>query len=221
MRIAFLCDFDGTISPSDIGASLVRNFSPGRGEERRTLLARWLAGEMGHRELTVEECRLMTVSEEEAMAFARGFSLDGDFAGFVAEVEARGDAVMVVSEGLGFYVADHLDRAGLSRLPHRTNHARFEGSKIVPEFPHAGDGCGECGNCKAQHVRAWRRRGYHVVLVGDGFSDRCGAREADTVFARAGLLEWCRSEGVEARPFENFADVTRLARDMWSAGNAT
>ena len=28
MRIAWLCDFDGTISPSDIGAAFVQRFSP-------------------------------------------------------------------------------------------------------------------------------------------------------------------------------------------------
>jgi 2-hydroxy-3-keto-5-methylthiopentenyl-1-phosphate phosphatase len=45
------------------------------------------------------------------------------------------------------------------------------------------------------------------VLVGDGLSDRCGAREADHVFARRDLLAWCRAERIEATPFESFADV--------------
>jgi 2,3-diketo-5-methylthio-1-phosphopentane phosphatase len=219
MANAFLCDFDGTVSPGDIGASLVRNFSPGRDDERRDLLERWLSGKIGHRQLTIEECRLMNVSREQAMAFARGFTIDEAFVGFVREAEAQGDAVMVVSEGLDFYVQDHLERAGLGDIPSRANRARFEDDGIVPEFPHSEDGCGQCGNCKAQHVRAWRERGYHVVLVGDGYSDRCGARVADTVLARAGLLEWCRAEGVVAQPFENFRDITRLARSMWNTEN--
>jgi 2-hydroxy-3-keto-5-methylthiopentenyl-1-phosphate phosphatase len=46
-----------------------------------------------------------------------------------------------------------------------------------------------------------------VIYVGDGLSDRCGARAADIVFARGALLDWCRSEGVEARPFHGFGGL--------------
>jgi 2-hydroxy-3-keto-5-methylthiopentenyl-1-phosphate phosphatase len=61
-------------------------------------------------------------------------------------------------------------------------------------------------------VRAWRERGYATVLVGDGLSDRCGARAADEVLARGELLAWCRREGLPARGFRDFADVAAFAR---------
>src|SRR5438093_1123568 len=41
MRIAWLCDFDGTISPSDIGAAFVQRFSPAGAVPE---LDGWLAG---------------------------------------------------------------------------------------------------------------------------------------------------------------------------------
>jgi 2,3-diketo-5-methylthio-1-phosphopentane phosphatase len=212
MRRAFLCDFDGTISPTDIGAALVERFSPGAGRERAALLARWAGGELGHRELTVAEFDLVRVSEPEARAFARGFAIDPHFARFAAEMLARGDAVMVVSEGLDFYVADHLGRAGVGELPWAANHARFEGDRLIPEFPWSAGGCGRCGNCKAQHARRYRARGYQVVAVGDGLSDRCAAAEADVVLARGALLEWCRARGLAALPFADFADVAARVR---------
>ena len=56
-------------------------------------------------------------------------------------------------------------------------------------------------------MRDWRARGYRTVLVGDGMSDRCGARAADRVLARGALLDWCRGEGIDARPFQSFDDV--------------
>ena len=62
-------------------------------------------------------------------------------------------------------------------------------------------------------MRHWRERGYETVLVGDGLSDRCGAREADRVIARGDLLDWCAREGLAARPFRDFADVAALARE--------
>ncbi len=213
MPFAYLCDFDGTISPHDIGAALVRRFSAGRAAEREALLARWFEGAIGHRELTVGECGLMRMSEAEAEAYAATFRLDPRFAPFVREALGRGDAVMVVSEGFGFYVRGHLARAGFPDLPWAANTARFEDGGIVrAEFPFPDPSCDSCGNCKAQHVRRYRGRGFHTVLVGDGLSDRCGARAADTVLARGDLLAWCRREGVPHVPFEDFGDVAEFAR---------
>jgi HAD superfamily phosphoserine phosphatase-like hydrolase len=213
MPAAFLCDFDGTVSPSDIGAAFARRFSPGGAAEAPDFLAAWTRGEMGHRELTMAQCRLLSVSRQEAMAFARDFALDPAFAPFVRETLARGDAVAVVSEGFDFYVRDLLERAGLGDVPWSANTLRFEGARVSPEFPDAAGGCGRCGNCKARHVRAWRERGYRTVLVGDGLSDRCGARAADRVLGRRDLLAWCRSEGIAVTAFEDFTDVSRLARN--------
>ena len=212
MPFAYLCDFDGTISPQDIGAALVHRFSAARAEEREALLGRWFAGGLGHRELTVGECALMRVRVEEALEFTRTFRLDPHFAPFVREALGRGDAVMVVSEGFDFYVRDHLARAGFPDLPWAANAARFDGDRVAAEFPFADPACASCGNCKAQHVRRYRGRRFHTVLVGDGLSDRCGARAADTVLARGDLLDWCRAERLAHVPFEHFGDVAEWAR---------
>jgi HAD superfamily phosphoserine phosphatase-like hydrolase len=205
MTRVYLCDFDGTVAPSDIGAAFARAFSSDGLAEAPAFLARWRAGTMGHRELTVEQCRLLSVTREEALAFTRGFGIDPAFPRFVRAVEARGDRVAVVSEGFHFYVADQLQRAGLGHVPFSANTLRFAGRSVTPEFPEGG--CGACGNCKGRHVAEWRARGFRTVLVGDGLSDRCGARGADAVFARRDLLDWCRREGVAARPFASFADL--------------
>lgn len=212
MPVAYLCDFDGTVSPADIGAAWVVRHAPQAASARRAALERWRRGEIGSRELTVAECRGLRCTGDQALAFARGFALDPGFATFEREARSRGDAVAVVSDGFDFYVADHLARAGLAHVPWTANHVRFEGDGSVSiEFPHPG-GCGGCGNCKAQHVRRYQAMGYAVVMVGDGLSDRCGARVADRVFARGGLREWCARRGIAARPFDNFDDVAALAR---------
>jgi len=211
-RAAFLCDFDGTVSPADIGAALIRRFAPDAEPERVTLLERWASGALGHRELTEAECAPVRVTEAEARAFARGFALDPHFPGFVAAAHSRGDVVMVVSEGFDFYVADHLERLGLAGLPWAANHARFADGRLIPEFPWRLRGCGRCGNCKAQHADSWRARGYRVVTVGDGLSDRCGAEASDQGLARGSLLDWCRARRMPAVAFHDFADVEAWAR---------
>lgn len=209
-RTAWLCDFDGTISPTDIGAALIRRFAPEAGERRAALFARWKREEIGSRELSREECSDVRVDAEAALAFVRGFEIDPGFAAFAAAAEARGDEVLVVSDGFDFYIREHLTRAGLERLPTFANIAHFEGGRLTPEFPHSG-GCGRCGNCKGAYATRWRERGYRTRVVGDGYSDRCAAREADEVFARGSLLEWCRAEGREVTPFEGFGALAALA----------
>ena len=211
-RTAWLCDFDGTISPSDIGASLVRRFAPEGAERRRELFERWKREEIGSRELARAECEDVRASEEEALAFVRTFALDPGFAGFARGALARGEEVLVLSDGWDFYIREHLMRAGLDRLPFFANVARFTGGRMIPEFPWSG-GCGRCGNCKGAHAAEWRARGYEVRVVGDGYSDRCAAREADVVFARGNLLEWCRGEGREVTPFEDFAALAAVAAE--------
>ena len=212
MPFAYLCDFDGTVSPRDIGAALADRFSPAGEAGRLPMLEEWLAGRVGHRELTEAQCALLSVAEDEALAFTRTFRLDPQFAPFVREALGRGDAVMIVSEGLDFYVRDHLARAGFPELPWTANRAVFENGGLRPEFPFADPACDSCGNCKAQHVRRYRGRGFHTVLVGDGTSDRHGATAADTVLARGSLLDWCRAEGRPHVPFEDFGDVAEYAR---------
>lgn len=214
MPYAFLCDFDGTVSPVDIGAAFIRHFSRDGEAEQQARLGRWLAGAIGHRTLTEEQCRGVAAEEAAALEFCRGFRLDPHFAPFVRESLGRGDAVMVVSEGFDFYVSDQLARVGLPDLPWAANHARFVDGGMVPEFPYAAGGCGHCGNCKAQHVRRYQALGFRAVLVGDGLSDRCGAEVADAVLARGELHAWCRRERLPARAFTDFADVGDWARQL-------
>ena len=218
MPIAYLCDFDGTVSPGDIGAAFVARFSAAGEAARLPELDAWLAGTLGHRELTRAQCRRVRAGEADALEFTRAFGLDPGFAAFAREMLGRGDQVMIVSEGFDFYVRDQLAREGLAELPWAANASHFEGDRVRVEFPFAGSGCGRCGNCKGGHVRAWRARGYQTVLVGDGLSDRCGAREADRVLARRDLLAWCLREGLPVTPFDSFADVSRTVRPAATSG---
>jgi len=204
---AFLCDFDGTISPHDLGHAFVERYAVG-GEARLEALANaWRAGTLGHRELTEAECALLRCSEDEARGFTAGFAIDPGFALFARGARSRGDAVTVLSEGFDFYIRALLEREGLGWLEVRSNRVRFERGGVIPEFPYAALSCGRCGNCKAAHVRDWRARGYRTVLIGDGYSDRCGAREADVVLAQGALETWCECEGVAFERFTSFEDV--------------
>ena len=67
--------------------------------------------------------------------------------------------------------------------------------------------CVGCGTCKKQAVERAREAHRTVAFVGDGVSDWFGARYADVTFAKNGLAEHCRIEGIPYIAYRDFGDV--------------
>ncbi len=57
-------------------------------------------------------------------------------------------------------------------------------------------------------------RSRHVAFVGEGSSDRLGARYADVVFAKDRLVEIASADGVPFLPWETFDDVRDRLREL-------
>ena len=232
-RDLVLVDFDGTLAVADVGNRFFHRFTIDPQRWLR-LIEDWKQGRLTARECLARECELARATPAEAHAFVRGFDLVPEAAGFTAAARAAGHQVAVASDGLSFYIEDLLARAGV-RLPHHANRLRFEDAGLVPEFgsegpsfamqggrvararPEAGAGCGACGQCKGAVLAEARATGRYrrLVLVGDGYSDRCGARAADVLYAKDDLLAWCGANGLDARPFATLADVARA--EGWPA----
>ena len=120
--------------------------------------------------------------------------------------------VTIVSDGLDYVIRRVLRNHGLGDLPVYANRLETAGEDgYALSFPHARADCPTAsGTCKCALLRRLRRPGSEAVLVGDGASDVCAAREAaDSVFAKAGLLDHCREHGLPHRAYRDFDDVTR------------
>jgi 2,3-diketo-5-methylthio-1-phosphopentane phosphatase len=200
-------DFDGTISTHDIGVHLLERLATG---DWRALGDRFEASEIGSRECMEKEwaCIPDHVDEATRHAVAAEIPLDPGFGPLVEGLRARGAEVIVVSDGFGFYVHDHL---AAFDVPVFTNAVDFATNTIT--YPHAQDRCdhcGECGTCKPAVLRGASSRGRTTVFVGDGISDRHAARAADVVFATKSLARWCIEEGIAHTPFATLADVAAL-----------
>jgi 2,3-diketo-5-methylthio-1-phosphopentane phosphatase len=228
VRDLVVVDFDGTLAAADVGNRLFRRFGNDRARWER-LIDEWKLGRITSRECLTRECEMAAgLDERTAGEFVAEFHLVADASAFVAAARGAGHDVTVASDGLSFYIEKLLGAAGLA-VPFRANRMRFEELGPVPEFgskgpdvaladgrvarsaADAGEGCGACGHCKGALVGQAQASGRYrrVLLVGDGFSDRCGATCADVVYAKDDLLPWCRSSGIAARPFEVLGDVAR------------
>jgi 2,3-diketo-5-methylthio-1-phosphopentane phosphatase len=158
------------------------------------------------------ECVVSAVTKQELTRFTKRQEIDPAFASFAKYARHAEMPLIIVSDGLDFYIQAILDRHGLGWIPFYANRAVFRGGHLRPEFPYYEFGCGSCGNCKRYHVESARAEADRLAFVGDGLSDRCAVNFADLVFAKGDLSEYCRDEGIPFIPFETFADVARHCR---------
>ena len=211
-----LCDFDGTTAKNDVGNLFFRTFA---GERCYDIVQRWKEGKISSKECLIQECEMARITKAEFEIFVDEQELDPFFPEFVHFFCAHGIEIEIVSDGFDFYVDRIIKNHDLDALVATyANRVVFQDhNRIAAEFPYFEEGCGRCANCKGFHVRRARQEAQTVAYVGDGLSDRCGAREADIVFAKTGrdLLLFCQEERIDHFEFRNFQEVrTILERSL-------
>ena len=209
-----LCDFDGTAAKNDVGNLLFRTFSDS--QQCKEFVKSWRNGLISSKECLIQECRLTRVTRQELESFVDKQELDNFFKEFINFCQKKGLEVEIVSDGLDFYIDRILKNHNLdTKVKFRSNHLVFlNHNKIFPEFPYYEKGCGSCGNCKGYYVRQERKNGNSVIYVGDGYSDRCGAEEADIIFAKRDLLKYCQDNHLQYFEFRDFGDVVRTLKKI-------
>lgn len=203
-------DFDGTIARRDVGNKLFHYLSDGRSEE---VVARWKAGEIDSRECLRQEAELARdTTLEEFFEFVDGFDLDPGFADLATLCRSCDLPLYIVSDGLDLYIRHLLNRHGFDALPVFSNRAIFDNGRLAITWPYADGSCGRCGNCKGYHIRRLKKPAQTAVYIGDGRSDVCAVPEADVIFAKGELADYCRKESIDFCPFDDFSMVTETIR---------
>jgi 2,3-diketo-5-methylthio-1-phosphopentane phosphatase len=207
-KIAILCDFDGTIAREDVGHLHFQTFADaGRCCEA---VEEWKQGLITSRDCLEREANLARASRDAVDRFVMQRSLDPYFKDFVDFAHRRGMEVVIVSDGLDYYIERMLMQKGLAHIDFFANTLRFNDHSFHVRFPyHNMRDCQSCGNCKTYHMERYKADGYFVVYVGNGLSDRCPSTYADCIFAKGDLLEFCRENGLSTIEFRNFRDVER------------
>jgi 2-hydroxy-3-keto-5-methylthiopentenyl-1-phosphate phosphatase len=205
-KLFIACDFDGTITRNDTLHLIVARY--GERGLWEAIEPRLRAGEVTLEQAMQEEFASVRATPEQVRELVLAEAgLRAGFPEFVAWAHDRGHRLVVLSSGFRSVIDAVLERWGLGHLEIASHEARFtpEGSRLL--WADRGERCAVCGrNCKRDDVRR-RRAGEALVLIGDGVSDRCVARMADVVFARAHLARDLELDGVPFIPFEDFHRV--------------
>ena len=212
--LAFILDFDGTVTKNDVGAQLVDTFGEPDSGEMHDAFMRGEITIREHAEWEAGRLREARAAAMEAAAPPLGALRDG-ISEFVDFCTQNSLPVEIASNGMLFYVEEILGRNGLADVPRAAPVIAYDSDgKGVMRMPDGVRGCAMTGLCKCDRVWRLRRGGRQVMYVGDGMSDFCVAKQADFVMARASLAEFCDREGLAFTPFDDFYDVLAEARRM-------
>lgn len=171
---ALLVDFDGTACVQDVSEMLLDTFGEPGWERFDEAVDR---GEMGLREAGAQQVAMLRGSREEMLEFALPRAqLAPSFPTFVAWAEEKDLLLVLASDGFAFYIRPILEEAGLGHLEVVTNELVFEGPAPSQLHPNGHPVCIGCGTCKMLAAQRLRERHGPVAFVGDGQSDRYGAR---------------------------------------------
>lgn len=207
-KIAVLCDFDGTVAQDDVGNLLFSTFTSNG--EAMDVVARWKRGEISSRECLEKEVSLARTDRRALDGFVRERSIDPYFRDFHDFARRRGIEVAIISDGLDYYIERMLVRHGLGHIDFFANRLSFRNDQLHVDFPYYDLlECTDCGCCKTHHLYTYRERGFYIIYVGDGLSDRCPCETADMVFAKGDLLRHCQQNEIAHVQFRNFRDVER------------
>jgi 2,3-diketo-5-methylthio-1-phosphopentane phosphatase len=200
----FIIDFDGTVAPEDTVDVLLAKFA----DPAWLLIEQdWVEGRINSRQCMAAQLALISASERTLRTFLESVMIDPAFAEFVRFVSPFAD-LAIVSDGLDYPIVHAMRKAGLS-VPVYANRAEFRECGVGISFPFGRPSCtvnsGVCKCSVAKSVDAGR--GLTTVLIGDGRSDQCVARQADAVFAKGSLIKYCLENSIPHTPFQSFADV--------------
>jgi 2,3-diketo-5-methylthio-1-phosphopentane phosphatase len=211
VKLRAFVDFDGTITRNDVGNAVFRRFG---GERCDDLVRAYREDRLSAVECFREEAAAVgLVSRRELLTFIDDQPIDSHFPAFVRFCRERAIDLTVVSDGLDLYIRRILAVHGLHDLPVVANHAHLAGEgdtvELLLEFPRTNAECSRCACCKRNAMLTGSGDDDVIVLVGEGYSDRCPARYADVIFARDQLQTYCQQENISYTLYRTFADVIR------------
>jgi 2-hydroxy-3-keto-5-methylthiopentenyl-1-phosphate phosphatase len=201
MDLDITIDFDGTVTLGDTTDRMLDRFAD---PEWREVEAEWVAGRIGSRECLARQAALISASPGEIDAMLDIVETDLSFPRFIAQAHAMGATTKIVSDGFDRFIEPILARIGV-KITLLCNRLISTGLRSWrAEFPHVNPDCSsESGVCKCASVAAGKFR----LLIGDGRSDFCVAQEADLVFAKGALIEFCREQNIPYRPITSFREA--------------
>ncbi len=205
------CDFDGTITEEDVSFMLLDAFAD---RDWRKLHRDFLEGRISVGRFNTDAFAMVKADRESLLKVARdGVKIKPGFHEMVACCRRKGFRLVIVSNGLDFYIEAILKDIGLGDIEFFAAQTRFhhEGIKVQYIGP---DGSPLDEDFKMAYVNLFLSEGYRVIYAGNGVSDFAPARQCYYVFATDELLARCEQTNVVCTPFTDFNQVVSVLESL-------
>jgi 2-hydroxy-3-keto-5-methylthiopentenyl-1-phosphate phosphatase len=200
------CDFDGTVTEKDASFFLLDAFAQG---DWRRLLREYKEHRISVGEFNTKAFAMVKADKPTLLGALKGeVKVRVGFNELVNYCRGKGFRLVIVSNGLDFYIKGVLKALGLENIEVHAAQASFhpEGMRVQYVGP-AGKRLDN--SFKEAYIKSFLKLGYRVIYMGNGDSDVAPAQYAHYVFATGDLLTYCRENNLDYKPFENFSDVVR------------
>jgi 2-hydroxy-3-keto-5-methylthiopentenyl-1-phosphate phosphatase len=210
-KIIIQCDFDGTVTEDDISFILLDAFTKG---DWRTINKQHSEGKITVGQFNERAFGLVRASKKAMLDYLKDkVKVRPGFQKLVELCQQKGIRLVIVSNGLEFYIKRILEDMGLYNLEYHAAETRFHANKLKVRYI-GPDGSVVDSGYKEKYVNKYLNEGYHVVYIGNGSSDLSPARGAHQIFATESLLEHCQRTGLTCIPFTSFLEIN-LVLSSW------
>ena len=206
MKTLVQCDFDGTVTEEDASFFLLDAFAQG---DWRRLLREYKEHRISVGKFNTKAFAMVKTDKPTLLEALEGkVKVRAGIHELVNYCLRKGFKLVIVSNGLDFYIEAILKDLGLSNIEVHAAQSFFhpEGMKVHYAGP---DGKRIEDGFKEAHIKSFLKLGYGVIYIGNGASDVAPAKYAQYVFATGELLAYCRENNLNCKPFENLIDVVR------------
>lgn len=218
-KVAYVLDFDGTITTKDISKELAIHYN----EDQFWIIHNaYKKGELGMRDWLEQSAALLPSNYDQLIATALNYAtVRPGLTDFLDYAASQSRPVVIASDGFGFYIEPILESAGMldkiTRI-YRNDLELVDHCLPLVRYRHGHNNCKICGNCKANHVNDFVNSGFQVVFVGDGTNDIYGASVANYIAARDRLADLCSIRELNYHSWEDYFDLIKISNLLFSQG---
>jgi 2-hydroxy-3-keto-5-methylthiopentenyl-1-phosphate phosphatase len=202
MKRTIFIDFDGTITRVDTCNAMLKAFASDGWQE---INEQWERGELATQACARQLFQLFKTDMDGIKRLMRNIEIDPSFKDFLNLCRRKNYQVYVLSDGYDICIETVFENNGI-KLPYYANKLIY-GQAFQIQSPNINLSCGNCGTCKTRLMAELTEPGSQVVYIGDGYSDMCPVKNADLVFAKGTLYQFCLEQGISAIRYHTFGDI--------------
>jgi 2-hydroxy-3-keto-5-methylthiopentenyl-1-phosphate phosphatase len=211
MKTLIQCDFDGTITEEDASFFLLDEFAQG---DWRGLFQQYKEHKISVGEFNTRAFAMVKVDKHRLLEALEGnVKVRAGFHELVSYCLEKGLRLVIVSNGLDFYIRAVLSESGLGDLEVHAAQASFHATGMKVRYV-GPDGKTVDDGFKDAYIESFLRLGSRVIYIGNGDSDIAPAKRAHRVFATGDLLAYSRESNLDCKPFTDFRQVVQDLEHM-------